>query len=247
MILWVVAAVVLLLIIAAIVMTVISFADRSERPEIQLPSQTEQPTEPLPFDIPGFTRIDDAEIARSWTQLEVTAVGRYSGAYVEDGTDEEVTDVLALIVRNTGDTWLEYAELTLDCGGKTGTFGVSALPAGSSALLMEKNRLTYQQGTSYRITDSPKCTELTSAVIDFSEDFELYPDDGVINIKNISGKDISSDVCVIYKNYAYGLYTGGICYRARAQGGIAAEDIFQSIQPHFSNENSVILFMTYEN
>lgn len=241
-ILWVVAVVCLLVIVAAIILSVKHFAQEPMLPEVH----TAPRVEALPFDIPGFTRIEGAEITQPNVQLEVTAVGRYSGAYVEDGTEEEVTDVLALVIKNTGNTWVEYAELTLECGDKTGLFCLSALPNGSSALVMEANRLTYQQGTSYRFTNEPKCAELTSAVMDFSGEFELYPDDGVINIKNISEHDISSDVCVAYKNYRYGLYFGGICYRARVEGGLAAGEVAQRIQKHYSKDASVILYMTYE-
>lgn len=241
-ILWVAAAGCILVIIAAIILTMKLFFKEPALPEVHTAPQVDE----IPFEIPGFALIEEAEITQPSAQLEVTAIGRYSGTYVEDGTEEEVTDVLALIVKNTGDTLIEYAELTLNCGEATGIFRLSALPVGSSALVMEANRLTYQQGTDYQLKKEPKCAELTSAVLDFSEEFELYPDDGVINIKNICESDISSDVCVYYKNFRYGLYIGGICYRARIKGGIAAGEVAQSMQTHYSNVDSVILYMTYE-
>lgn len=232
-----------LIIAAAIILCVLYMSgDSSELPEVHIPEETET----LQFDIPGFTLIDEAEMIQPAGQVQVTAVGRFSGAYVEDGTDDVVTDVLALIVKNTGDSWVEYAELTMDCGGETARFVLSALPAGSSALLMEMNRMTYVSGTAYRLTGEAKVAELTSAVVDFSGEFALYPDDGVINVENISGEDHNEKVSVCYKNYRYGLYFGGICYRAGFENGIAAGEIAQSIQPHYTNADSVILFMTYE-
>lgn len=234
---------VVLIISAAIILCVLHLSrDGSELPEVNIPEENET----LQFDIPGFTRIDEAEMIQPAGQVQVTAVGRFSGSFVEDGTDDEVTDVLALIVENTGDSWVEYAELTVDCGGETARFVLSALPAGSSALLMEMNRMTYVSGTAYRLSGEAKVAELTSAVFDFSGEFALYPDDGVINVENISGEDHSEKVSVCFKNYRYGLYFGGICYRARFENGIAAGEIVQSIQPHYTNADSVILFMTYE-
>ena len=231
------------LIAAAIVWCVLRAGQDGTEPT---QSKVTEASEPLPFDIPGFTRIDEAELQLVAGQLQVTALGRFTGAYVEDGTDEEVTDVLALIVKNTGESWVEYAELTMDCGDETARFALSSLPSGSSALVMETNRMTYAAGTDYRLSENVKIAELTSAVLDFSEDFMLYPDDGVINVENISGKDHAESVSVYYKNYRYGLYYGGICYRARFESGIAAGEIVQSIQPHYTNADSVILFMSYE-
>lgn len=231
------------LIAAAIVWCVLRVGQSGTEPTQSKVSVT---SEPLPFDIPGFTRIDEVASQPIGGQLQVTAVGRFTGAYVEDGTDEEVTDVLALIVENTGESWIEYAELTMDCGGETARFVLSALPSGSSALVMEANRMTYAAGTVYRLSEEAKMAALTSAVMDFSEDFVLYPDDGVINVENISGMDHTESVSVYYKNYRYGLYFGGICYRARFESGIAAGELAQSVQEHYSNADSVIMYMSYE-
>lgn len=247
-ILWLIAALIVLIIAAVVVMCVVQMSRDAAEPSQTESMQTEptQEIEPLRFDIPGFTRIDEAELTSLNGPLKVTAVGRYTGPYVEDGTDEEVTDVLALIVENTGESWVEYAELTMDCGGQTARFVLSVLPAGSSALLMETNRMTYAPGTAYRTKGEAKIAELSDRVMDFSGEFVLYPDDGVINVENVSGADHPEIVAVCYKNHRYGLYIGGICYRARFENGIAAGEIVQSIQPHYTNADSVILFMSYE-
>lgn len=247
-ILWLIAALIVLIIAAVIVLCVVQMSRNAAEPSQTESTQTEptQEIEPLRFDIPGFTRIDEAELTSLNAPLKVTAVGRYTGPYVEDGTDEEVTDVLALIVENTGESWVEYAELTMDCGGQTARFVLSVLPAGSSALLMETNRMTYVPGTPYRTKGEAKIADLGDRVMDFSGEFVLYPDDGVINVENVSGADHPEIVAVCYKNYLYGLYIGGICYRARFESGIAAGEIVQSIQPHYTNADSVILFMSYE-
>lgn len=246
--LWIVAALTVLIIAAVVVLCVVQMSRDDSGPSQTESAQTEptQENELLQFDIPGFTCINEAELTALNGPLKVTAVGRYTGAYVEDGTDEEVTDVLALIVENTGESWVEYAELTMDCGGQTARFVLSVLPAGSSALLMETSRMTYEPGTSYRVKADARVAELGDRVMDFSGEFVLYPDDGVINVENVSGEDHPETVTVCYKTHRYGLYIGGICYRARFENGIAAGEIAQSIQSHYTNEDSVILFMTYE-
>lgn len=242
-ILWSAVALTVAIIAAAIVLCIVQPNRDSDAPVQTVPTQTPAP---LSFEIPGFTPIEEVELPPSEGQLKVVAVGRFTGAYVEDGSDEEVTDVLALIVENAGQSWVGYAELMMDCGGETARFTLSSLPGGASAFLMEKNRMTYVPGTACRLSEKVKLAEQTSNVMDFSDDFALYPDDGVINVQNISGRDHAEDVAVYYKNYRYGLYFGGICYRARFENGIRDGELVQSVQPHYSNADSVILFMSYE-
>ena len=45
--------------------------------------------------------------------IEVTEVSSYSGPYMEDASDQEVSDVLMIKVRNTGEEAIQYAEVTL--------------------------------------------------------------------------------------------------------------------------------------
>ena len=165
---------------------------------------------------------------------------------MEDGSNEQVTDVLTIVVKNISSDLVEYGLITVDCGGETATFELSALPAGSYALVMEKNRLTYDNTM---VLSKPICeqyAEPNNLITDFGNDFNVYPSDGVINIENISGRDIESDVSLFYKNYEYGLFIGGITYRARFSGGIKAGEIAQCMQQHYSLEKSAIMYMSYE-
>ena len=50
--------------------------------------------------------------------LSLMSVNRYAGAFVEDGSDETVSDVLAITVRNDGDKTVQYAQITLTQGGE---------------------------------------------------------------------------------------------------------------------------------
>ena len=48
--------------------------------------------------------------------LSLMSASRYAGAFVEDGSDETVADVLAITVRNDGDKTVQYAHITLTLG-----------------------------------------------------------------------------------------------------------------------------------
>lgn len=235
---WIVLGFMLLVVIAVLVL--LFTASKDELPEV------EKAGAEMPFDVPGFTVLKEAPFGDLNEKFSVACMGTYSGTYVEDGSNEQVTDVLTIVVKNISSDLVEYGLITVDCGGETATFELSALPAGSYALVMEKNRLTYDNTM---VLSKPICeqyAEPNNLITDFGNDFNVYPSDGVINIENISGRDIESVVSLFYKNYEYGLFIGGITYRARFSGGIKAGEIAQCMQQHYSLEKSAIMYMSYE-
>ena len=235
---WIVLGFMLLVVIAVLVL--LFGASKDELPEV------EKAGAEMPFDVPGFTVLKEAPFGDLNEKFSVACMGTYSGTYVEDGSNEQVTDVLTIVVKNISSDLVEYGLITVDCGGETATFELSALPAGSYALVMEKNRLTYDNTM---VLSKPICeqyAEPNNLITDFGNDFNVYPSDGVINIENISGRDIESDVSLFYKNYEYGLFIGGITYSARFSGGIRAGEIAQCMQQHYSLEKSAIMYMSYE-
>ena len=249
-------------VIATIVAAVLLFprgqqSDQTVQTESTAP--TEQPVEPseedtFPFEIPGFTRIEDVPEEIVDEQLSVLGIGRYSGPYFEDGSDENVTDVLAIVVENIREDWVENADLILSCGGETAHFSVSSLPGHRCAILLEQDRLTYTDGMEL---GSPVCTfctnDMTGKNVDFDADFSLEPYEGdVLVFRNVSGRDFAGDALLYYKNVApYGrngelLFMGGIAYTYRFEGPIAADEMRQATPAHYTIGGSAILFMSYD-
>ena len=68
--------------------------------------------------------------------LSLMGASRYAGAFVEDGTDDIVSDVLAITVRNDGDKTVQYAHIILMQGETAYEFDVTTLPVGASAQLL---------------------------------------------------------------------------------------------------------------
>ena len=105
-----------------------------------------------------------------------------------------------------------------------------------------QNRQEYREGTDYT-------AELKSLAL-FDTPPSLHQDalafqvlDGAVNISNISGADLTGDVVIYYKNFSQDLLYGGITYRVRIQGGMAAGEIRQIMAKHFTAD-SRILFVT---
>lgn len=229
----------LAVLVIAVVVGAVFFFTREER------TKAVSAVPEMPFEVPGFTMLEKAPCGDVNDSLYAFCMGTYSGAFVEDGTDEQVQDVLAIVIKNVGNEPVEYGQLTAKYRGKPVEFDFSGLPATGSVLVMEKNRTVYSG--SGKITDL-SCEQMAmpvDLVFDFENDFRLYPSDGVINIENISGRDFEDDVSVFYKNFEYGLFLGGITYRARFSGGVKAEKYAQSMQSHYFTDRSAILYMSY--
>lgn len=215
-----------------------------QTPETGEPS-IEAPQAAFPYEIPGFTLLPDTKTGALENDLELLGVGCYTGPYFEDGSDEEVSDVYAAVVKNNGADWVDFAVITMACGDQTATFEISALPGGTAVLVLESTRMGRTVGEACSNPHAICTEDLTPHIYDFDDTFALYTSDGVINLKNISETSFENDILVYYKNYDYGLFLGGVTYRARF-GGIAAGEIGQSIQSHYSDARSMILYLSYD-
>lgn len=174
----------------------------------------------------------------------ITEYLSYTGAFMEDRTDEVVTDVLAIRVTNTGEEYIQTMDITLLAGDVEAVFSLSTLFPGETAIVLEKNRMAY--------STAPEFTEARlSTLALFQEKPTLCEDqleiqclNGVINIINISSQDITGDIYVYYKNCINDVYYGGITYRIRIQGGLKAGEIRQGSAAHFNPGTSSIVFVT---
>ena len=70
--------------------------------------------------------------------VTVEKVGRYAGIFVEDGSDEIVSDVFAITVVNNSDKMLQYAQVVITCGGEEYTFDMSTRRCSCSSARKEQ-------------------------------------------------------------------------------------------------------------
>lgn len=174
--------------------------------------------------------------------LKIIQTGEYTGPYWEDGSNEEVSGIQMIVLQNTTDQDLQYAEIIVEHKNKTLEYAVTNLPAGQKALILEKNRKEYTK---------KDITETTLENVVFLEEMPLYEDifeiqglDGVINVKNISANDVSNDFHIYYKNIDEGMYLGGITYRVKIEGGLKAGEIRQLGANHFNADSCEILMIS---
>lgn len=175
--------------------------------------------------------------------LRITDVGKYTGVYMEDGSDEIVSGVLMIAVTNTGENDIQYAEITMPVGEETAKFTLTTLPVGKTVILLERNRMAYVSGT-YTEADASNVAVFREPLSLCEDRLRLQILDGAINVVNISGSDIPGDIVIYYKNATADVYYGGITYRVRLEGGLKADEVKQIMASHFSDSGSAILFVT---
>lgn len=142
--------------------------------------------------------------------LRCAQYARFSGQYVEDGRDELVENVAAILVTNTTDRFLDLATLTYDIDGKTATFVVTGLPAGASAWVMEAARLTITDDASFTYLDC--VTSYRDGVIASAAEVSITADANSLTAKNNTNRTLEN-VFVYYKRvHTDGNFFGGITY-----------------------------------
>lgn len=176
--------------------------------------------------------------------VTVEKVGRYAGIFVEDGSDEIVSDVFAITVVNNSDKMLQYAQVVITCGGEEYTFDMSTIPAGARAQVLEKNKKALPEDLSGAQTVLTTVTEFQEAPSLYADVFEFAPSEYSVGIKNVSKSDITGDIYVYYKTRVGDLYMGGITYRAKVTD-LAAGEEKSAYASHFYGSDSEILFVTY--
>lgn len=174
----------------------------------------------------------------------ITGVGRYNGAYMEDGSNDIVTDVLMITVENRSDRTLRYGEIVLSGRKGAATFTVTTLPPKGKAVLLEKTRMEYRSADSFaeKTLNNRVFFDTEPTVCD--DKIKLGVLDGKLNVTNLTDARLDGDITIYYKNYRDGYYYGGITYRATVEGGLDAGEVRQINAAHYSVKGSTVMFVT---
>lgn len=142
--------------------------------------------------------------------LSCLQFSRYSGQYVEDGSDEEVSGVAAILVTNPTSRFLDLATVTYEVGDTTATFEITGLPPGGTAWVLEKERLRLEDGWEFTYKDSSYT--FRSDAIRQTDLLSVESDGDTLTVTNVSGQTLEN-VCLYYKiKHSDGNYLGGITY-----------------------------------
>ena len=198
------------------------------------PAEETGPAPTVQVEMQGFSPINLG------SGLTITDVGSYNGTYMEDGSDEFVSGVMMIVVTNDGDDDIQLADIELSWDNAVYSFRLTNLAASARIVLLEQERSACPDG-------APQ-SAIAKNVAVFSEPMDLCEDriaisgmDGMLNVRNISGADIDGDIYVYYKYAAEDLFYGGITFRVRVEGGLAAGELRQLPAGHYSPAGCTIV------
>lgn len=176
--------------------------------------------------------------------LEITNISRFAGSFIEDGSDDVLSDVCAITVKNNAAATVQYAHITLSGGEGSYEFDLSTLPSGASAQLLELSRQLLPERTDGLTASLSSFAPFDTEPTLCEDAISIDAQDTAITITNVSGSDITGQIYVYYKS-AYGdLYIGGITYRTGVSG-LAAGESTTLYASHYSTAYSKIMFVTY--
>ena len=177
--------------------------------------------------------------------LVIRSITSYDGTYIEDGSDSDISGVTVIILENTGDTEVEYASITVNREGTELQFEASALPAGETVVVQEKNRVLFEGGN---YTDC-------SADVAEIEEFDMSSDqirvdetgDQSLTVTNLTDENIPA-VRIFYKFYMEDedTYVGGITYTAKITGLDANASVEITPSHYLKGSSRIMMIRTYD-
>ena len=162
------------------------------------------------------------------TDLYLQYIASYDGTFYEDGSNREVFNVAAAVVKNCGDSMISLAVFQVDTGQDSYRFEAMMIPPYSSVMVPEKNAKQYC-----------KCNVLSGSgwSVD-AEPMPAYPititpmDIGTLRITNISNEPLTK-IQVFHKTYLQesDLFVGGIAFETVVE--FVAPNSFAEVRPKF--------------
>ena len=204
-----------------------------ETQETTQPSITEVPTE-----VPQFEEmLEEDGVAFGNFSL-------FSGQFVENGRDEPVENVAAILVTNNSERFLDLATLTFEVDGKPATFMVTGLPAGRSAWVLEMQGLTAEKNS---VVNFLECIpSFRNSVQSHPEEISVEAQGNMLTLTNESDQKLEG-VFLYYKNlHPDGNFLGGITYLVEA-GDLEPGASVEVLAGHYDKENSEIVRIGWKN
>ena len=177
------------------------------------------------------------------TSLEIQQLGKYSGPFLEDGSDEPQTAVTAILVKNNSGKDTQYAEIVFQVNdSETAEFTLSTIPSGASVLVMEKNKRVYNESDVYNFDD---VTYVEMDTPDLMEDkIKVTGENGKLTVENLTEENLG----MVYVRYKYffndATYQGGITYETKFED-VGPNAVVEKEAPHYSANSSKVLMVGY--
>lgn len=171
--------------------------------------------------------------------LRCLEISRFSGQFVEDGTDCQVTDVAAILVANYTGKFVDLATVTYTVGDRTATFKVTGLADGEQAWVLESNAMQISPSDQLEFDDCRISYHADPMLT--TDALQVSRDGHALTLTNVSS-DTLANVCVYYKNRMdEGMFMGGITYQMIFEDMAPGQTVTLS-RDHFVDRSVIVRF-----
>lgn len=172
--------------------------------------------------------------------LEIEKIIKYSGEYLEDGSENKSKNIAAMIIKNTSKEFIQYAKLSFKVNNETYEFEFTSLESGKSIYVLEANAKQYNKNDKYVYKEAVVASIEKNSLM--KDKIKLSATDGVIEVKNISSSKIDT-VYVYYKQKVFNdNLPGSITYRVKLED-IKSGQSKATIANHFSTDDCEIIMV----
>lgn len=148
---------------------------------------------------------------------------------------------LAVVAENVSDDDVEYALLTVKTRNSTLTFNVSALLKGTKAVLLCNESVGCDPNEVYTAWQTENKVVFENPPVMNDDIIEVQVADGSISVKNVSGKDMESDILIYYKDKKDDMVNGSVTYKIRVDALKEGSQTFVKT-PDLNENNCQIVF-----
>lgn len=177
------------------------------------------------------------------SQLVCKQFASFNGAYVEDGSDEPVENVAAILVRNESDRYLDLANVIYELDGKRAVFRVTGLPAGKSAWVMESTRMQATADSTFVRTEGQ--VSFRDDAVSSLEGLSIGSAGNMLKVTNERDKTLENVTLYYRVLHTDGNYLGGITYMVSA-GTLEPGQSAEVLAGHFKEGWTEIVRIGYQ-
>lgn len=221
----------------------LSFSACGEKKEQDTPSTSVHTVKEVPEIVKNSTVTDKGGL-EIFDGVYLISLAPYSGKFVEDGSDDELSDILSAEIVNTTSVSYELIDFYLTFEQGTYFFSVSSLFANSRLVVLEKNRAYFPPDTKVLNSGVSRFVKFSEAPTVHLDEFRITYTDSIINVENLTDADIDN-VYVYYKSMKNDVFFGGITYRVKV-GTVKSGATVQTVAGKFKADSTRIVFVTYD-
>lgn len=180
----------------------------------------------------------------SGCELELRSMTNYTGAYVEEGSNQQVTNVAMAHIVNIGSQPVEFALVQVAWGEEILQFRVSLLLPGESVLVQEAQMKAMPDAA---VTQCSAEVAML-AETDWQQQLSVTDNgDGSLTVVNLTDRDLAQ-VRLFYKYYSQEqqLYVGGIAFSAKITELKAGAEVTVRPSHYIAGDSRIITAEIYD-